>query len=105
MDTIEKLYRINAGLDRRFPDGGDPFMIVSRLAEECGELAGEVNHFENRGVKVLKHGPPNPQRLAKEVQDVLRAALQIAAHYGIQDALAVSIDTAYQNMQQEGLVD
>ncbi len=105
METIEKIYRINAGLDRRFPGGDDPFMIVSRLGEECGELARQVNHFEGRGVKREKHGSPDPEKLAKEVQDVLRAALQLAAYYGVQERLRSSNDRAYQIMQKEGWID
>jgi NTP pyrophosphatase (non-canonical NTP hydrolase) len=49
---IDKLYKIAEGLNVRFPDGNNPFMIVTRLAEECGEVATEVNHFEKKGVKV-----------------------------------------------------
>ena len=33
---IDKLYKIVQGLNRRFPDGRDPFMMVTRLAEGTG---------------------------------------------------------------------
>ena len=39
---IDKLYKIAEGLTVRFSDGHDPFRIVTRLAEECGEVAAEA---------------------------------------------------------------
>lgn len=101
---MERLYQINAGLDKRFPQGREPFQIITRLAEECGELAAEVNHFEGSGVKRQKHGPPDRARLAKEVMDVLRCALQIAAYYGIEAELEAVIDQSYARMVAEGLI-
>lgn len=49
-----------------------------------------------------KHGSPNPQVLAKEIQDVLRAAL--ARHYGVEDRLRVSIDESYRKLLEEGYI-
>lgn len=102
---IEMLYAINRGLDRRFPHGAGPFQIVARLLEESGELAGAVNHLEGAGVKHEKHGPPDKAHLAKEVQDVLRCALQIAQHYGIEEELRASVEGSYRRMQAEGLIE
>jgi NTP pyrophosphatase (non-canonical NTP hydrolase) len=82
---MDKLYKIAEGLNARFPDGNDPFMIVTRLAEECGEVAAEVNHFERTGVKVDRRGAPDRHKLAKELQDVMRAVLQLALYYDLQD--------------------
>jgi NTP pyrophosphatase (non-canonical NTP hydrolase) len=75
------------------------------LLEESGELAKEINHFEGSGVKREKHGEPNKDHLAKEVQDVLRAALQIALHYQIIEELQDSIEQSYQRMVEEGLIE
>lgn len=36
-DTVAKLYKICEGLNKRFPGNEDPFRILSRLMEECGE--------------------------------------------------------------------
>lgn len=101
---MQKIYKINAGLNKRFPGGTDPFQIITRLAEEMGELASEVNHFENAGVKVEKHGEPDTARLAKEVMDVLRCALQIAMVYGIETELERAIQKSYDNMVAEGWI-
>lgn len=103
-DYFEKLYHIVEGLNRRFTDGNDPFQIITRLCEEAGELAKEVNHFEGTGVKVQKHGAPDRAKLAKEVQDVLRAALSIARYYGIEDELAFSIDDSYEKLVRDGYI-
>lgn len=35
---IDKLYKIAEGLNNRFQDGDDPFYIITRLAEECGDV-------------------------------------------------------------------
>lgn len=101
-DYFERLYRIVDGLNARFQGGDEPFRIVTRLCEEAGELASAVNHFEGTGVKMSKHGSPNPQVLAKEIQDVLHAAL--ARHYGVEDRLRVSIDESYRKLLEEGYI-
>lgn len=80
--SLEKLYAITCGLNRRFPSGNHPFQIMTRLLEEGGELAQMVNHFEGTGTKLEKYGPPDKSRLAKEVLDLLRCSLQIVIYYG-----------------------
>lgn len=102
--TFAKLYKIVEGLNTRFPDGNEPFMIVTRLAEECGEVAAEVNHFERKGRKVEVHGEPDPNHLAKELQQVIRAVLALAVYYNLQDELIASIEDSYQRVVNEGLV-
>ena len=94
-DMIEKLYALAESLNRRFPEGNEPFQIATRLAEECGEVASEVNHFEDSGVKIARRGPPDRGRLAKELQDVLRVVLQLALYYDLREELATSVDRAY----------
>lgn len=102
---MERIYRINQGLDRAFPGSNDPFQMVTRLAEECGELAAQVNHFEDSGVKRQKHGEPDKNKLAKEVQDVLRCALRIATYYKIESELEASIEQSLQTMIADGLIE
>jgi NTP pyrophosphatase (non-canonical NTP hydrolase) len=102
---IDKLYKIAEGLNTRFPRGNDPFAIVTRLAEECGEVAAEVNHFEGQGVKAEKAGPPDRRKLAKEIQDVMRAALHLALYYDLQIELEESVDESYRRIIDAGLVE
>jgi len=68
-------------------------------------LAKEINHFEGQGLKREKYGEPNKDHLAKEVQDVMRSALQVVLYYQIEAELANSIEQAYQRMKSEGLIE
>ncbi len=101
---LDKLIPITKGLNRRFKDGNEPFQIATRLLEECGELAKEINHFEGKGIKKEKYGQPDKAHLAKEVQDVIRSALQVALYYHIEAELQTSIEMAYEKMTTEGLI-
>jgi NTP pyrophosphatase (non-canonical NTP hydrolase) len=102
---LDKIIPITKGLNRRFPNSNHPFQIATRLLEECGELAKQINHFEGQGIKLEKYGEPDKARLAKEVQDVIRAAIQIALHYEILDEVQKSIDQSYNRMIDEGLIE
>jgi NTP pyrophosphatase (non-canonical NTP hydrolase) len=102
---LDKLQAVTQGLTRRFPDGNSPFQMMTRLLEECGELAEQVNHFEGTGVKRLKHGEPDKAKLAKETMDVLRCVFQVVAHYGVEDELRAAIDRSYQQLEREGWLD
>ncbi len=105
MDLFAQLQGITRGLNNRFPDGNDPFQIMTRLLEECGEVAREVNHFAGSGVKCEKYGEPDRAHLAKEIRQVLTCALQVAAYYGLEDELRQAIESAYQQVKAEGLID
>jgi NTP pyrophosphatase (non-canonical NTP hydrolase) len=76
----EKPIAITDGLNRRFPNGNDPFQIIARLLEESGELA-------------------------KEIMDVLRCALQVALYYDVKEELKQRIEVAHERMCAEGLID
>lgn len=102
---LNKLYTICHALNRRYPDGNDPFQIMTRLLEESGELAQQVNHFEDRGIKRIKYGEPDRAHLTKEAMDVLRAVLQVVIYYHLEDELAAKVDESYQRMVEEGLID
>jgi NTP pyrophosphatase (non-canonical NTP hydrolase) len=79
--------------------------MVTRLAEECGELAREVNHFEGTGVKNEKHGEPDKTRLAREVRDVLLCALQIMTYYQAEAELDAIVTASSQRARDEHLID
>lgn len=105
MDYFQKLKAIAKGLNKKYPKGNDPFQIITRLCEEAGELAKEVNHFEGSGSKIKKYGPPDKNKLAKEVQDVLRSALQTAMHYDIEKELLNSIDERFENLKKDNYIE
>ncbi|MFZ0544400.1 MAG: NUDIX domain-containing protein [Candidatus Promineifilaceae bacterium] len=92
MKYFEKLLAIDVGLRRRFPDGNSPYKIMTRLMEECGELAEQVHIFERDGVKPEKHGNPDPAKMTKEIQDVMICALQVAVYYDLMGELEEAID-------------
>jgi ADP-ribose pyrophosphatase YjhB (NUDIX family)/NTP pyrophosphatase (non-canonical NTP hydrolase) len=92
MKSFEKLLAITQALWRTFPDGNSPYQIMTRLMEECGELAEQVHIFERDGVKPEKHGEPDPSKMTKEIQDVMICALQVAVYYDLMAALEEAID-------------
>lgn len=81
---LDPLWKISADLTQRYPAGNEPFQIIARLLEESGELAQQVNHAQGSGIKHQKHGDPDMQKMAKEVMDVVRCALQVAQYYHIE---------------------
>jgi len=101
---MQRLYRLAEGYRRRFPQGDEPYQILARLLEECGEVAREVNHWEGSGVKRTKHGEPSRERLAAEIKQVLAGAIGLASYYGIEDELERSIGDSLARMQSEGLI-
>lgn len=42
--------------------------MMTRLLEECGELATEVHIFEDSGLTRKKHGEPDKMCMANEVK-------------------------------------
>jgi NTP pyrophosphatase (non-canonical NTP hydrolase) len=102
VETFAALVQLVGALDRRFPDGNTAFQRVSRLCEEAGELAQAVNHWEGMGIKDSKYGSRDGAQLAKEVQDVVRAALGIGRHYGLESDVERSIERSYRDYQRDG---
>jgi NTP pyrophosphatase (non-canonical NTP hydrolase) len=102
--VLDRLLLVVIAQERRFPGGVDPFKMVCRLAEECGELAAEVQHWEGEGIKRDKHGDPDPERTAKEVMDVLTAALSIARHYELMERLVERTEVSIARSIDEGLL-
>lgn len=76
-----KIFRkINAKLDAERGRGWDPFVIVTDIIEEVGEVAAVVKGLE--GFK-----PPEKQMtkemLTKELSDLLYGIFVLAEHYGV----------------------
>ena len=99
-----KLIAVSTGYSKRFPDGDEPFHLMTQLLEECGELAQQVNHFEGTGVKREKYGEPDKAKMAKEVKDILHSLLRIAQYYGSEQELEDSIEQSYQRLRAKGYV-
>ena len=102
---MERLYGMAQGYRNRFPKGVEPFQMATRLLEECGEVASEVNLWEDTGIKRQKHGEPTKEKLAGEIKQALVALIQIAAYYEVENELDESINNSLEKMQNEGLLD
>ena len=90
------------GMNARFPGGNEPYQIMTRLLEECGEVAKEVHHFENSGTKRLRHGEPSKEKLAGEVKDVINALMQLVLYYDIEDELKGAVGKSIGQLAEEG---
>jgi len=104
-DVWEKLKALTLVLERRFPQGHEPYQMMTRLLEECGELATEVHIFEDSGLKRKKHGEPDKVRMANEVKGVLLCVLQVMRYYQVEAEVITSLEQSYQRALNEGLIE
>jgi len=76
-----KVFRkINDKLDVSRGRGWDPFVIVTDILEEAGEVAAVVKGLE--GFKPPDK-PKTKEMLAKELSDMLYGIFVLAEHYGV----------------------
>lgn len=101
---MDKLIKLAEGSMKRFPNGNEPFQIATRLLEECGEVASEINLWENSAIKRQKHGDPKKENLAGELGQTINALMQIALYYDVTDELTKSMDESLERLKKEGLV-
>lgn len=99
---MERLIYLAKGMNNRFPNGNTPYQIMTRLLEECGEVAQEVNRYENSGTKVLRHGEGSKEDLANEIKDSLNALIQLALYYDAIDEVVLEIEKSINRLIQEG---
>ncbi len=98
---MQRLYKMALGHTLRFPDGNEPYQIMTRILEECGEVASEVNHFEHSGVKDSKHGEPSKEALAGEIKQAINGLIQLAQYYGIETELEQSIEQSLERIDND----
>lgn len=79
--------------------------MVTRLLEECGEVAAEVNLWEDSGLKRQKHGEPKKENLANELRQAMVELFKIADYYHVEQELEVSIQASLQRSKEEGLIE
>lgn len=99
-----KLRATSHATNLAFPKGNDPFQMMTRLLEECGELAQQVHHFEDSGVKRQKYGDPDKGKMAKEIMDVLRCLFQVMEYYQVEPEVIEKIEAAYHHYAGLGLI-
>lgn len=51
---MERFYKMVEASNRCFPKGVEPYQMATRLLEECGEVAAEINLWEDSGIKRKK---------------------------------------------------
>ena len=64
---MQRFYKMVKASNRRFPEGVAPYQMATRLLEECGEVASEINLWESSGIKRQKHGEPKKKNIAGEI--------------------------------------
>lgn len=102
---MERFYKMVQASNKRFPNGVEPFQMVTRLLEECGEVAAEVNLWEDSGLKRQKHGEPKKENLANELRQAMVELFKIADYYHVEQELEVSIQASLQRSKEEGLIE
>ncbi|MEN6325126.1 MAG: hypothetical protein ABFD18_02795 [Syntrophomonas sp.] len=102
---MDKIYKLAQGLMKRYPKGVEPYQMATRLAEECDEVASEICHWEDSGIKRLKHGEPSKEKMAGELKNVLSCVIQIAIYYGVKNELEQTINDSLARLKSEGYID
>ena len=101
---LDIFYKLTKGYNDKYPFGNDPFKISTRILEEAGEFAKEVNHHEKTGIKIQKYGEPNKKALAKEMKDVIQNVLSLSIYYNVEDELEEIIKSTYEKFKVDGYI-
>lgn len=101
---MDELFLMVQSANTRFPEGNEPFQMLGRLLEECGEVAAEVNLWEDTGIKRMKHGDPKKEDLAGEIRQAMVALAQLAEYYGVRPELEASVMASLSRSRAEGLL-
>jgi len=86
---MERFYKMVEASNKKFPRGVEPYQMATRLLEECGEVAAEINLWEDSGLKRQKHGEPKKEDLANELRQAMLELFKIAHYYHV-DQIDVS---------------
>ena len=102
---MDRFYKMVEASNKRFPEGVKPFQMATRLLEECGEIASEINLWEDSGITRQKHGDPKKEDIANEIRQAMVELVKIARYYHVEDELEASIQTSLARSKAEGLID
>ena len=102
---MERFYKMVEASNKRFPEGVKPFQMATRLLEECGEIASEINLWEASGIKRQKHGDPKKEDIANEIRQAMVELVKIAHYYHVEEELEASIQTSLERSKEEGLIN
>ena len=101
---MEKLYLMAKGHTLRFPKGNEPFQITTRILEECGEVAQEVNRLEKSGIKEQKSGTASKEDLANEIRQAMMCLAQLAQYYDCEKEVKAAIDNSIFRLKRDGVI-
>lgn len=101
---MEKFYKMVEASNKRFPNGVEPYQMATRLLEECGEIAAEINLWEDSGLKRQKHGEPKKENIANEIRQAMVELVKIAMYYNVEKELEEAIDQSLKRSKEEGLI-
>lgn len=102
---MERFYSLVEASNKKFPRGVEPYQMVTRLLEECGEVASEVNRWEDSGIKRQKHGDPKKEDLANELRQAITELFKIARYYHVEKELEESIEASLRRSKEQGLLE
>lgn len=102
---MERFYKMVEASNKHFPGGVEPYQMVCRLLEECGEVASEVNLWEDSGIKRQKHGEPKKENLANELRQAMLELFKIANYYHVEKELEDSIWASLQRSREAGFIE
>ena len=102
---MKRLYQMVEASNKRFPNGVQPFQMGTRLLEECGEIASEINLWEDSGIKRQKHDEPKKENIANEIRQAMVELVKIACYYHVENELEQSIENSIAQSRMEGLID
>lgn len=104
MDSLSKISLVAQAQTKRFPNGDEPFKIVSRLLEESGEVSWELNHYERNNISLMRNCRDNKENLITETYQVMIALNQLLQYYDLSDLFARKIEEVYKEYQDKGYI-
>lgn len=102
---MERFYKMAEASNKRFPNGVEPYQMATRLLEECGEVAAEINLWEDSGLKRQKHGAPKKENIANEIRQAMVELVKIAKYYHVEQELEKSIEESLKRSRSELLIE
>ena len=102
---MERFYKMAEASNKRFPNGVEPYQMATRPLEECGEVAAEINLWEDSGLKRQKHGAPKKENIANEIRQAMVELVKIAKYYHVEQELEESIEESLKRSRSELLIE
>ena len=102
---MERFYKMAEASNKRFPNGVEPYQMATRLLEECGEVAAEINLWEDSGLKRQMHGAPKKENIANEIRQAMVELVKIAKYYHVEQELEESIEESLKRSRSELLIE